>query len=152
MAVAAREIADPVGSELRQTLEQVQIGVDIGDALQEMADRVRVPDFRFLVVALTLQQKTGGGLAETLGNLSAVIRARKMLRMKAHALSAEGKASAAVLGVLPFFVGAAMFAFNRDLASGLFVDSRGRFMLGLAILGVVTGIAVMVAMINRALR
>ena len=152
MAVAAREIADPVGSELRQTLEQVQIGVEMGEALQEMAGRVRVPDFRFLVVTLALQQKTGGSLAETLANLSAVIRARKMLRMKARALSAEAKASAAVLAVLPFFVGAAMFTFNRDLASGLFVDPRGRFMLGIAISSLAMGIAAMIVIIKRALR
>ena len=152
MAVAAREIADPVGRELRQTLEQVQIGVEIGDALQQMADRIRVPDFRFLVVALALQQRTGGSLAETLANLSAVIRARKALRLKARALSSEAKASASVLAVLPFFVGAAMFAFNRDLASALFVDPRGRFMLGLAISSLVMGITVMMLLIKRALR
>ena len=152
MAVAAREIADPVGDELRQTLEQVRIGVEVGDALQEMADRVRVPDFRFLVVALALQQRTGGGLAEMLANLSAVIRARKMLRMKARALSSEGKASAAVLAVLPFFVGAAMFVFNGDLANALLVDPRGRFMLGVAVLSLAAGIGTMLTMIRRALR
>jgi tight adherence protein B len=80
LAVAGREIADPVGSELRRALDQVQIGVHMNDALQETADRTRVADFRFLVVALMLQQRTGGSLAETLANLSGVIRARKALR------------------------------------------------------------------------
>jgi tight adherence protein B len=152
IAVAAREIADPVGGELRGILEQVRIGVEIGEALQEMADRVRVPDFRFLVVALALQQRTGGGLAETLGNLSAVIRARKTLRKKARALSSEARASAVVLALLPLVVGAGLIAFNGDLASALFVDPRGRFMLGVALLSLVTGIGVMAAMIKRAVR
>ena len=61
--------ADPVGSELRRTLDQVQIGVPMIDALQQTSNRVRVADFRFLVVALSMQQKTGGSLAETLANL-----------------------------------------------------------------------------------
>jgi tight adherence protein B len=125
LASAGREIADPVGSELRRTLDQVQIGVAMIDALQQTSNRVRVADFRFLVVALSMQQKTGGSLAETLTNLSAVIRARKALRLKARALSAEAKASAAVLAVLPFVVGGAMYLMNRDLMLSLFVDPRG---------------------------
>src|SRR5204862_176824 len=85
---ARREIADPVGGELRRALGQVQVGVTMNDALQEAAERIRIADFRFFVVALTLQQRTGGSLAETLANLSGVIRARKALRLKARALTA----------------------------------------------------------------
>jgi tight adherence protein B len=152
LAVAGREIADPVGSELRRTLDQVQIGVHMNDALQETANRVRVADFRFLVVALALQQKTGGSLAETLANLSGVIRARKALRQKARALSAEAKASAAVLAVLPFVVGGLMFVINRDLAMTLLDNSRGRFMVGVAFLSLVTGLTTMAVIVRRALR
>jgi len=152
LAVAAREMAEPVGSELRRTLDQVQIGVQMIDALEQTADRIRVADFRFLVVALALQAKTGGSLAETLANLSGVIRARKALRQKAHALSAEAKASALVLAILPFVVGAAMYLINRDFARTLFVDPRGRFMLGVAFLSLVTGLVTMAVMVKRALR
>src|SRR6516165_10749222 len=104
----------------------------MNDALQETADRIRVPDFRFLVVALALQQRTGGSLAETLANLSGVIRARKALRQKAKSLSAEAKASAAVLAVLPFLVGGAMYMLNPDLMQSLLTDPRGRFMVAVA--------------------
>jgi tight adherence protein B len=152
LAVAGREIADPVGGELRRTLEQVQIGVHMNDALQETADRIRVADFRFLVVALTLQQKTGGSLAETLANLSGVIRARKALRQKAKSLSAEAKASASILAVLPFIVGGAMYALNNDLMQSLLSDPRGRFMVGVAFLSLVTGLATMALIVRRALR
>jgi tight adherence protein B len=152
LAVAGREIGDPVGSELRRTLDQVQIGVHMNDALQETADRIRVPDFRFLVVTLILQQRTGGSLAETLGNLSTVIRARKALRQKAKALSAEAKSSAAVLAALPFVVGGLMYLINRDLAMTLFDDSRGRFMVGIAFLSLVTGLTTMAVIVRRALR
>jgi tight adherence protein B len=152
LAVAGREIADPVGSELRRALDQMQIGVHMNDALQEMADRIRVPDFRFLVVALALQQKTGGSLAETLGNLSGVIRARKALRQKAKSLSAEAKASATVLAILPFVVGGLMYVINRDLAMALLDNSRGRFMIGVAFLSLVTGLTTMAVIVRRALR
>jgi tight adherence protein B len=152
LAVAGREIADPVGSELRRTLEQVQIGVHMNDALQDTADRIRIADFRFLVVALILQQRTGGSLAETLGNLSGVIRARKALRHKVRALTAEAKASAGVLAALPFVVGGLMFVINHDLAMSLVDNSRGRFMVGVAALSLASGLATMGVIIRRALR
>jgi tight adherence protein B len=152
LAVAGREIADPVGSEFRRAFDQMQIGVQMNDALQQLSNRVRVADFRFLVVALALQGKTGGSLAETLANLSGVIRARKALRQKARGLSAEAKASAAVLAVLPFVVGGAMFVLNRDFIMTLFVDPRGRIMLGVAFLSLVTGLGTMAAIVKRALR
>jgi tight adherence protein B len=152
LGVAGREIADPVGSELRRALDQMQIGVQMIDAMQQVSDRVRAADFRFLVVALALQGKTGGSLAETLANLSAVIRARKALRLKARALSAEAKASAAVLAALPFLVGAAMYVLNRDLIVTLFVDPRGRFMLGVMLVSLMTGLMTMASMVKRAVR
>ncbi len=152
MTVAAREIANPVGSELRKTLDETQIGADPQVALQRMADRVRVPDFRFYVVALTLQRRTGGSLAETLTNLSNVIRARKAMRLKARALAAETKASATVLALLPFVVSGLMYLMNRNLMSVLFTDPRGRFMLGIALLTLATGISVMILIIRRSLR
>jgi tight adherence protein B len=152
MEVAAHDIPDPVGGEFRRTLDEMRIGTDIDDALQHTADRIQVPDFRFYVVALALQRRTGGSLAETLANLSNVIRRRKEVRLKARALTAEAKMSAGVLAVLPFFVGGMLYLLNRDLMSVLFDDPRGRFMLGVAFVSLATGIAVMVLIIKRSLR
>jgi tight adherence protein B len=152
LAVAGREIADPVGSEFRRTLDEVQIGVQMNDALKQTADRIRVADFRFLVVALVLQQKTGGSLAETLANLSGVIRARKALRQKAKSLSAEAKASAGILAILPFLVGGVMYVLNPELMQSLLNDPRGRFMVGVAFLSLVTGLITMALIVRRALR
>jgi tight adherence protein B len=152
LAAAGNEIADPVGSELRWALAEVQIGVPMIDALQQVAVRVRAADFRFLIVALALQSKTGGSLAQTLANLSGVIRARKALRLKARALTAEAKASAAVLAALPFVVGVVMFLMNHDLVATLWIDPRGRFMLGVAFLSLLTGLTTMYVMVKRALR
>ena len=152
MEVAAREISAPVGSELRRTIEEMRIGIDIDEAMQRTADRVRVPDFRFFVVALKLQRRTGGSLAETLANLSNIIRRRKEIRLKVRALSSESKASAVVLALLPFVVGGIMFLINRDLVSVLLVDPRGRCMMGLAFLSLVAGVITMAVIIKKSLR
>jgi Flp pilus assembly protein TadB len=152
MEVASREATAPVGTELARTLEEMRIGVDIDEALQRTADRIRVPDFRFFAVALRLQRRTGGGLAETLANLSNIIRRRKEIRLKARALSAESKASATVLALLPFAVGALLFFLNPALMSVLFDDPRGRFMTGMALLTLAVGVSVMAFIIRRSLR
>jgi tight adherence protein B len=152
MEVAAREVRAPVGGEFHRTLEEMRIGVDIDEALQHTADRIRVPDFRFFAVALKLQRRTGGSLAETLANLAGIIRRRKEIRQKARALTSESKASATVLALLPFAVGALLFFLNRQLMSVLLDDPRGRFMLGLAFLSLATGVAVMAVIIRKSLR
>jgi tight adherence protein B len=152
MEVASREVIAPVGTELARTLEEMRIGVDIDEALQHTADRIRVPDFRFFAVALKLQRRTGGGLAETLANLSNIIRRRKEIRLKARALSAESKASATVLALLPFAVGALLFFLNPSLMSVLFDDPRGRFMMGVALLSLAIGVSVMAVIIRKSLR
>jgi tight adherence protein B len=99
-----------------------------------------------------LQRRTGGGLAETLSNLSNIIRRRKEIRQKARSLTAESKASAAVLALLPFAVGGLLFLLNPQLMSVLFDDSRGRFMLGIALLSLVSGVSVMAVIIRKSLR
>jgi Flp pilus assembly protein TadB len=152
MEVAAREVRDPVGSEFRRVIDELRIGTEIEDALQAAADRVRVPDFKFYVVAITLQRRTGGRLAETLANLSAIIRRRKEVRLKTQALTAEARASAMVLTVLPFFVGVALVLISRALMQTLWTDPRGRFMVGVALVNLMIGSWVMRRMIKRALR
>jgi tight adherence protein B len=150
--LAAREIRTPVGTELERILGEIRIGVEIEDALQRAADRIRVPDFRFFVVSLLLHRETGGSIAELLSNLSTVIRQRKALRMKARALTAEATASAVVVAIMPFIAGLGLFLINRELMSVMFVDPRGRFMLGVATVGLLLGIVVMKTMINKSLR
>ena len=116
------------------------------------ADRIRVPDFRFFAVSLVLQRQTGGGIAEILSNLSGIIRQRKALRMKARALTAEAQASAAIIATTPFVAGVGLFLINRDLTSVLFTDPRGRFLLGIAVASLLTGLAAMRALIKKNLR
>jgi len=150
--VAARETAAPVGTEFQKVLDDTHIGVAMADALNHAADRIRVPDFRFFVASIVLQRRTGGGLAETLVNLSTLIRQRRTLRLKARALTAESKASAAVISIMPFVAVAGLYLVKPDMISLLFVDRRGRFMLGVAIVSLLLGIATMSAIIRRTLR
>jgi tight adherence protein B len=152
MQVASREVRPPVGPEFQRTLEEMRIGIDIDEAMQHTADRIRVPDFRFFVVALKLQRRTGGSLAETLANLSSIIRRRREIRLKARALTSEAKASATVLGLLPVFVGALLFFLNGELMAPLLSDPRGRFMLGVAFLSLMAGLTTMAVMIRRSVR
>jgi tight adherence protein B len=152
MEIAARELPGPVGNEFQRALDEMRIGVAMEEALQRMAERIRVPDFRFYAVSVALQRRTGGSLANTLTNLSGVIRARKELRQKAGALSAETKASVIVLSILPVVVVLGLYLLNPAFVSVLFFDPRGRFMLGMAFLSLVAGIVVMVLMVKRSLR
>jgi tight adherence protein B len=150
--LAAREIRAPVGIEFERILGEIRIGIEIEDALQHAADRIRVPDFRFFVVSLLLHRRAGGSIAEALANLSAIIRQRKALRMKARALTAEATASTAVVAATPFIAGVGLFLINRQVMSILFVDPRGRFMLGVAVVGLLLGIIAMKAIIKKSLR
>ena len=152
MGVAAGEIPAPVGTELRLALDQMRVGVDMEVALQQSADRIRVPDFWFFVVSLALQRRTGGGLAETLANLSALIRRRKEVRVKTRALTSESKASTIILGALPVVVALGLYLLSRENMSSLFSDPRGRFLLGLAVILLMTGILTMAAMVKRIIR
>jgi tight adherence protein B len=150
--LVTQEVRPPVATEFRQILDELRIGTEMDEALQRAADRIRVPDFRFFAVSLLLQRQTGGGIAETLSNLSGIIRQRKALRMKARALTAEAQASAAIIATTPFVAGAGLFLINRDLTSVLFTDPRGRFLLGIAVASLLTGLAAMRALIKKNLR
>jgi Flp pilus assembly protein TadB len=150
--LVTREIRPPVATELQRLVDELRIGTEMEEALQHAADRIRLPDFRFFAVGLLVQRQTGGGIADTLSNLSGIIRQRKALRQKARALAAEAQASAAVVATAPFVAGLGLFLINRDLVSVLFTDPRGRFMLGLAVVGLVLGVAAMKAIISKNLR
>jgi tight adherence protein B len=150
--LVTREVSPPVGTEFRQLLDELRIGTAMEAALQRAADRIRVPDFHFFAVSLLLQRQTGGGIAETLSNLSGIIRQRKALRLKGRALAAEAQASAAIVASTPVVASVGLFLINRDLGSLLFLDPRGRVMLGIALASLLTGIATMRALIKRNLR
>src|ERR1044072_8907925 len=104
IGIVADEIAAPVGTEFRNVADKMRIGRTMDSALQETADRLGTAEFQFYVVSLAIQRETGGNLAETLSNLADVLRKRSAMKLKIRAMSSESKASAYIIGALPFIV------------------------------------------------
>jgi tight adherence protein B len=149
---AATTVSGPVASEFRAILDQMRIGLDLEDLLEHAGDRIRVNDFRFFAAAIVLQRRTGGSLAETLANLSALIRRRRELRLKVRALTAESRATAYLLAALPVIEVAYVYMINRPLMSLLFTDPRGRVVLVIAVVMLIFGMLMMRSMIKNATR
>lgn len=124
LTVVAKEIPDPVGSEFRAISDRIRIGRTMEQALQETADRLGTPEFQFFVITLAIQRETGGNLAETLSNLSDVLRKRAQMKLKIKAMSSESKASAYIVGCLPFVVFCMVWMVNPGYMANFFVDTR----------------------------
>jgi tight adherence protein B len=122
--VVANEIPGPVGEEFRQVSDKIKIGRTMDLALQDTADRLGTPEFQFFVIALAIQRETGGNLAETLANLAEVLRKRGQMKLKIKAMSSESKASAYIIGSLPFIVFVMIYFVNASYMGGFFVDQR----------------------------
>ena len=101
---AGREIADPVGCELRLVESGMRLGRDLEALLWDIAKRIDTPEFRFFIIALSVQRETGGNLAETLANLAEALRRRRQMRAKVRAMSSETRATTMILGGLPLVV------------------------------------------------
>ncbi|MFL6754772.1 MAG: type II secretion system F family protein [Sphingomicrobium sp.] len=124
LTVVAGEISGPVGVEFRMVVDKMKIGRTMEAALQETADRLGTPEFQFFVITLAIQRETGGNLAETLSNLSDVLRKRAQMKLKIRAMSSESKASAYIVGSLPFVVFTLVWMINPRYMGGFFTDER----------------------------
>lgn len=138
LQMLAENAEEPVRSEFRQVADEVALGRTLNQALARLATRVNEPDIRFFVVVLTVQQETGGNLAEVIGNLSSIIRKRKQIRHKIRALTSEGKATGWVLGLLPVFVFGVLYCFQPNYLDPFFYDAMGRQLLGITFALLVT--------------
>ena len=124
LAVVAQEIPGAVGVEFKGIVERIKIGKTMEDSLQETADRLNIPEFNFFCITLAIQRETGGNLAETLSNLSDVLRKRSQMKLKIKAMSSESKASAYIVGSLPFIVFGLIYWVNPDYIGGFFYEER----------------------------
>lgn len=124
LGVVAREIRGPVGEEFKMVTEKVKIGKSMEDSLQETADRMGTAEFQFFVITLAIQRETGGNLAETLANLADVLRKRAQMKLKIRAMSSESKASAYIVGSLPFLVFGMVWTVNPEYLAGFFFEPR----------------------------
>src|SRR6476619_3388788 len=124
LGIVASEIPGPVGIEFRMVADKMKIGRTMEAALQDTADRLGTPEFQFFVITLAIQRETGGNLAETLSNLADVLRKRAQMKLKIRAMSSESKASAYIVGSLPFIVFGLVYMMNPHYMAGFFSDQR----------------------------
>lgn len=148
LRVIAMEGAQPLGDEFRRLTENLSGGLTMDQAMERMYARMPTAEMRFFAIVLNIQQKTGGNLAEALGNLSSVLRARKLMVEKVKALSGEAVASAFIIGSLPPAVMALITVASPGYMTPLFVTSGGHLALGIGVAMMAMGIFVMRRMIN----
>lgn len=131
--MVAENMEPPVSTEFKQVADEIALGRTLDEALSRLAERIDEPDIAFFVVVLNVQQETGGNLAEVIGNLSAIIRKRKQLRMKIKAMTSEGRATGWVLGGLPVVVFSIIHFLSPTHLEPLFTTSAGNMLLMAAV-------------------
>ncbi|MEL7488655.1 MAG: type II secretion system F family protein, partial [Pseudomonadota bacterium] len=129
LKIIASEAPKPVNEEFHMLTEGIKIGLPLEQSLERMYSRMPLQEVNFFAIVLLIQQKTGGNLAEALGNLANVLRSRKNMEGKVKALSAEAKASAMIIGALPFLVMGAVKLASPDYLTPLFTTRVGNFIL-----------------------
>ena len=145
---AGHEIADPVGSELSHVESGMRLGRDLESLLWDTAKRIDTPEFRFFVIALSVQRETGGNLAETLANLADVLRRRRQMQAKARAMASETRATTMILGGLPVVVIGVLMMTSPAYLVPLYNDVRGLIIDGIGLTMLVTGVFIMNKMAN----
>ncbi|HWK42543.1 MAG TPA: type II secretion system F family protein [Croceibacterium sp.] len=124
LGLVSTEIPGPVGEEFKTVVERMRIGRTMEESLQVTADKLGTPEFQFFVITLAIQRETGGNLAETLSNLADVLRKRAQMKLKIKAMSSESKASAYIVGALPFIVFGLIYWVNPGYVGNFFTDDR----------------------------
>lgn len=148
LGVIARESPQPLGDEFKEVVEQQRLGVPLSEALDRLAQRMPVSEVKFLAIVIAIQQQSGGNLAEALSNLSTVLRDRHKMAMKVKALSAEAKASAAILACLPPGVMIMVNTSSPEYIAPLFTTRTGNFLILIGLFWMTMGVLVMRKMIN----
>jgi tight adherence protein B len=148
LGVVGEEIQGPLADEFRAVSDKMKIGRTMDSALQDTADRLGTPEVQFFVITLAIQRETGGNLAETLGNLSEVLRKRAQMKLKVRAMSSESKASAWIIGALPFVVFGLIWFINQEYMGKFFTDERLMIAGGGGLVWMGIGVFVMAKMID----
>lgn len=148
LKVVAKECPEPVASEFQKIVDTQIMGVSLSEAVARLPERIPLAEANFFAIVVAIQQKAGGGLSEALGNLAKVLRGRKALKRKIQALSSEAKASAGIIGSLPFLVTGIMFLVAPDYIGMLFTTSGGHMIIAGGLAWMFCGIMVMRNMIN----
>ena len=126
LGMVGDELPAPVGSEFKTTFDHINLGMSFDEALGDLAERIQSSDLNFLVIALTIQRKTGGNLAELLSTLSGTVRERIKLKGKIRVLASEGKLSGVMIGALPFVLGLILSFVNPVYMATLWTTPAGQ--------------------------
>jgi tight adherence protein B len=148
LRLIAAEGQEPVKTEFRKVVEAQQVGLSVPEACARMFTNIPLQEVNFFAIVIAIQSQAGGNLSEALGNLSRVLRERRKMRAKVNALSMEAKASAVIIGALPFIVALLVYLTSPEYIMILFQDSRGHLILGISAVWMSVGIFVMRNMIN----
>lgn len=146
--IVGQEFKGAVGTEFSLISDRIRFGQQLEEALWDAVRRIDLPDFKFFVVSLSVQRETGGNLAETLENLSNILRQRRQMKLKIKAMSSEARASAMILGALPFLMFSIMLLINSEYVMTLFTDPRGLIMVGFGLSCLALGVAIMWKMVR----
>jgi tight adherence protein B len=148
LGIVGKELPGAVGNEFQFVADKIRIGRTMDEALQDAADRLNVAEFQFFCISLAIQRETGGNLAETLSNLADVLRKRSQMKLKIRAMSSESKASAYIVGSLPFIVFGLLYTMNPGYIGDFFIDERLMIigLGGLVWMGI--GVAIMAKMVS----
>lgn len=148
LRIIANEASDPVKTEFRMIVEAQSLGLSLGESVERLTERVPVTEANFFSIVINIQSKSGGNLSEALGNLSRVLRERKKMRGKVTAMSMEAKASAAIIGALPFIVGVLVYVSTPSYMELLFTTTTGKIVIGVSLFWMFIGLMAMRKMIQ----
>lgn len=148
LRLIASDAQEPLRGEFRKVVEAQQLGVSVPESCERLYENVPVPETNFFAIVVAIQSQAGGNLSEALGNLSRVLRDRRKMKGKVNALSMEAKASAAIIGSLPFIIMFLVYLTTPEYIMLLFTDPRGNLILGVSAVWMTIGVLVMRNMIN----
>ena len=148
LRMVADELGDPIGSEFEKTLNEINFGVGVPEALKNLPNRVDCPDLKFFITSVIIQRETGGNLAEILTKITYLIRERFKLQNRVQVLAAEGKLSAIILIAIPFVIALALSVLNPGYIKTLFIDPIGKVLVAFALIMMIIGVFVMKRMIQ----
>jgi len=148
LKLASDQFSDPLGPEFGETLDQINFGLSVPDALKELALKIHCPDLHFFVVSIILQRDTGGNLAEIIESIAHVIRERFKLKGRIRVFAAEGKLSAIILLALPFVFVVLVSISNPKHLEPLIETSIGHTMIAVSMMMITFGFLVIRKLTN----
>jgi tight adherence protein B len=148
LRIIANESPEPIRSEFRKLVESQTLGLPLPEATEKLAERVPISETNFFAIVIGIQSKSGGNLSEAIGNLSRTLRERRKMKGKIKAMAMEAKASAVIIGLVPFVVTLMLYLSSPGYISLLWTTQHGRIVAAIACFWMSIGVVMMRKMIN----